>query len=120
MFYFVTMALRSFDCFNFSFQVSQRSLRKYIGVVPQDTVLFNDTVRYSILCEFYCFFSTAPYGLVCVFGKRHICIFGIVFQFMFLPLNQLAFYKFTLAAYSSITDTAEKFPKHSEVVLKWS
>lgn len=28
--------------------VSQRSLRKYIGVVPQDTVLFNDTVRYNI------------------------------------------------------------------------
>ena len=56
MFYFVTMALRSFDCFNFSFQVSQRSLRKYIGVVPQDTVLFNDTVRYGILCEFYRFF----------------------------------------------------------------
>ncbi len=28
--------------------VSQRSLRRAIGVVPQDTVLFNDTVRYNI------------------------------------------------------------------------
>eukprot|EP00795_Rhopilema_esculentum_P006769 gene6769-12335_t len=28
--------------------VSQRSLRQYIGVVPQDTVLFNDTIRYNI------------------------------------------------------------------------
>lgn len=29
--------------------VSQRSLRKHIGVVPQDTVLFNDTIYYNIL-----------------------------------------------------------------------
>ena len=26
-------------------EVTQRSLRKAIGVVPQDTVLFNDTIR---------------------------------------------------------------------------
>jgi ATP-binding cassette, subfamily B, heavy metal transporter len=29
-------------------QVTQRSLRSAIGVVPQDTVLFNDTIRYNI------------------------------------------------------------------------
>ncbi|MCB1756023.1 MAG: ABC transporter ATP-binding protein/permease [Gammaproteobacteria bacterium] len=29
-------------------RVSQHSLRKNLGVVPQDTVLFNDTVRYNI------------------------------------------------------------------------
>uniref|UniRef100_A0A914VW61 ATP-binding cassette sub-family B member 6 n=1 Tax=Plectus sambesii TaxID=2011161 RepID=A0A914VW61_9BILA len=28
--------------------LKQRSLRRYIGVVPQDTVLFNDTIRYNI------------------------------------------------------------------------
>ncbi|MBW8308524.1 MAG: ABC transporter ATP-binding protein/permease [Candidatus Paracaedibacteraceae bacterium] len=28
--------------------VSQDSLRKLIGIVPQDTVLFNDTIRYNI------------------------------------------------------------------------
>ena len=28
--------------------VSQRSLRDAIGIVPQDTVLFNDTIRYNI------------------------------------------------------------------------
>jgi ATP-binding cassette, subfamily B, heavy metal transporter len=28
--------------------ITQRSLRKRIGVVPQDTVLFNDTIRYNI------------------------------------------------------------------------
>jgi ATP-binding cassette, subfamily B, heavy metal transporter len=29
-------------------EVTQRSLRAAIGVVPQDTVLFNDTIRYNI------------------------------------------------------------------------
>jgi ATP-binding cassette, subfamily B, heavy metal transporter len=29
-------------------KVSQRSLRQAIGMVPQDTVLFNDTIRYNI------------------------------------------------------------------------
>ena len=28
--------------------ISQHSLRKIIGVVPQDTVLFNDTIHYNI------------------------------------------------------------------------
>ena len=30
-------------------KVSQESLRKIIGVVPQDTVLFNDTIYYNIV-----------------------------------------------------------------------
>jgi ATP-binding cassette subfamily B protein len=29
-------------------QVTQKSLREQIGMVPQDTVLFNDTIRYNI------------------------------------------------------------------------
>jgi ABC-type multidrug transport system fused ATPase/permease subunit len=29
-------------------QVTQKSLRRHIGVVPQDTVLFNDTIEYNI------------------------------------------------------------------------
>ena len=29
-------------------QVTQESLRKAIGIVPQDTVLFNDTIKYNI------------------------------------------------------------------------
>lgn len=28
--------------------VTQKSLRKNIGVVPQDTVLFNDTIEFNI------------------------------------------------------------------------
>ncbi|MDC0472601.1 ABC transporter ATP-binding protein/permease [Pelagibacteraceae bacterium] len=30
-------------------KISQKSLRKIIGVVPQDTVLFNDTIYYNII-----------------------------------------------------------------------
>ena len=30
-------------------QVTQASLRKAIGIVPQDTVLFNDSIRYNLL-----------------------------------------------------------------------
>ncbi len=29
-------------------QVKQADLRKYVGIVPQDTVLFNDTVKYNV------------------------------------------------------------------------
>ena len=29
-------------------EVSLESLRKHIGIVPQDTVLFNDTILYNI------------------------------------------------------------------------
>ena len=29
-------------------QIKQESLRQQIGVVPQDTVLFNDEIRYNI------------------------------------------------------------------------
>jgi ABC-type transport system involved in Fe-S cluster assembly fused permease/ATPase subunit len=29
-------------------EVTQKSLRAAIGMVPQDTVLFNDTIRYNI------------------------------------------------------------------------
>ena len=32
----------------FGFQVKQESLRQHIGVVPQDTVLFNADIKYNI------------------------------------------------------------------------
>lgn len=42
-----------FGSFSYSFcvydlQVEQSTLRSVIGVVPQDTVLFNDTIKYNI------------------------------------------------------------------------
>ncbi len=38
-------------------EVQQKSLRDRIGMVPQDTVLFNDTVRYNIA---YCRWDATP------------------------------------------------------------
>ena len=35
-------------CGMYFFQVTQKSLRKVIGVVPQDTVLFNNNIRYKM------------------------------------------------------------------------
>lgn len=47
-----------FHCFLFTFQVlmnghdiksvTQQSVRRAIGVVPQDTVMFNDTVLHNV------------------------------------------------------------------------
>ncbi|XP_050299887.1 ATP-binding cassette sub-family B member 6-like isoform X2 [Anthonomus grandis grandis] len=36
------------DGYNIKNEVTQQSLRKIIGVVPQDTVLFNQTIKYNI------------------------------------------------------------------------
>lgn len=38
----------TFLCLSSYIQVKQNSLRSYIGVVPQDTVLFNDNIRENI------------------------------------------------------------------------
>lgn len=46
-FYDINSGLITIDNQDIS-EVSQQSLRKAIGVVPQDTVLFNDTIRYNI------------------------------------------------------------------------
>ncbi|XP_028394776.1 ATP-binding cassette sub-family B member 6, mitochondrial-like isoform X2 [Dendronephthya gigantea] len=46
-FYDIDSGLISIDDQDIS-KVSQKSLRKHIGVVPQDTVLFNDNIRYNI------------------------------------------------------------------------
>jgi ABC-type transport system involved in Fe-S cluster assembly fused permease/ATPase subunit len=34
--------------YSFYLQITQHSLQKQIGVVPQDTVLFNQDIRYNI------------------------------------------------------------------------
>eukprot|EP00808_Paulinella_micropora_P032085 g24929.t1 len=41
-------------------QVKQSSLRKHIGIVPQDTVLFNDTIGYNIGYGIYARETEAP------------------------------------------------------------
>jgi ATP-binding cassette subfamily B protein len=74
-------------------QVSQESLRAAIGIVPQDTVLFNDTVRYNIrygrpgasdaeieraarLARIHDFLSSLPEGYDTMVGERGLKLSG--------------------------------------------
>lgn len=50
-FYDVNSGFISIDGQNIQ-TVTQKSLRKAIGVVPQDTVLFNDTIRQVIIASY--------------------------------------------------------------------
>jgi len=73
--------------------VSQKSLRAAIGVVPQDTVLFNDTIHYNIkygrpsatedevieaarLAQIDSFIKTLPQGYKTMVGERGLKLSG--------------------------------------------
>jgi len=74
-------------------EVTQRSLRAAIGMVPQDTVLFNDTIRYNIrygrweaseaeveeaarLAQIDTFIRSAPLGYDTEVGERGLKLSG--------------------------------------------
>jgi ABC-type transport system involved in Fe-S cluster assembly fused permease/ATPase subunit len=74
-------------------QVTQQSLRQAIGMVPQDTVLFNDTIRYNIrygrweastaeveeaarLAQIETFIRQAPNGYETEVGERGLKLSG--------------------------------------------
>jgi ATP-binding cassette, subfamily B, heavy metal transporter len=74
-------------------EVTQRSVRQAIGIVPQDTVLFNDTVEYNIAygrpgatrtevegaaraAHIHGFISSAPKGYETMVGERGLKLSG--------------------------------------------
>ena len=74
-------------------QVTQASLRRHIGIVPQDTVLFNDTVAYNIAygrpgashddvvaaaqaAHIHAFIAATPKGYETMVGERGLKLSG--------------------------------------------
>ncbi len=74
-------------------QVTQQSLREAIGIVPQDTVLFNDTIEYNIaygrcsatheeieqaarMANIHDFIASLPDGYATVVGERGLKLSG--------------------------------------------
>ena len=106
--------------------ISQHSLRKIIGVVPQDTVLFNDTIHYNISygdpkaseddiinaaknADIHDFVISLPDGYETIVGERGLKLSGgekqrVAIARTFLKNPKILFFDEATSALDSITE----------------
>ena len=119
-------------------QFTQKSLRKQIAVVPQDTVLFNDTIYYNIaygnpkvtkeevlkvakMAQLHSFIESLPDGYKTIVGERGLKLSGgekqrVAIARAFLKKPKIFF--FDEATSSLDTKTEKEIQKNLEEVSK--
>ena len=118
--------------------ISQHSLRKIIGVVPQDTVLFNDTIHYNISygdpkaseddiinaaknADIHDFVISLPDGYETIVGERGLKLSGgekqrVAIARTFLKNPKILFFDEATSALDSITE--KEIQKNLENISK--
>ncbi len=118
--------------------ISQQSLRKIIGVVPQDTVLFNDTIYYNISygdptaseseiyeaagsAEIHKFIQNLPDGYNTLVGERGLKLSGgekqrVAIARAILKKPNIFFFDEATSALDSITE--KKIQKNLDLISK--
>jgi ATP-binding cassette subfamily B protein len=120
-------------------KISQSSLRKIIGVVPQDTVLFNDTIYYNIAygntdatkeevisaaqnADIHDFVTTLPDGYETIVGERGLKLSGGEKQRVAIArtiLKNPKIFFFDEATSALDTSTEKEIQKNLENVSKY-
>lgn len=118
--------------------ISQHSLRKIIGVVPQDTVLFNDTIHYNISygdpkaseddiinaaknADIHDFVISLPDGYETIVGERGLKLSGgekqrVAIARTFLKNPKILFFDEATSALDSSTE--KEIQKNLEIMSK--
>ena len=119
-------------------QFTQKSLRKQIAVVPQDTVLFNDTIYYNIaygnpkvtkeevlkvakMAQLHSFIESLPEGYKTIVGERGLKLSGGEKQRVAIAralLKKPKIFFFDEATSSLDTKTEKEIQKNLEEVSK--